>query len=92
MSKENVDVLVEIFGMIGSIEILLAYGLNSYQKIRSDSRAFILLNLTGAFLLMGYSFYKDAYANIFLNLVWGIVAVVALAKYHHGRTANKPES
>lgn len=92
MSKENVNVLIEIFGMIGSFEILLAYGLNSYQKIRSDSRTFILLNLTGAFLLMVYSFYKDAYANIFLNLVWGIVAVVALAKFHHGRTTDKPES
>lgn len=89
MSEENLDLLVEIIGWIGSIEILLAYGLNSYQKIRSDSLAFSLLNLTGGLFLMVYTIYKDAFANTFVNLVWVIIALIALGRFFHRRSAKK---
>ena len=81
MSDENLDLLIEIVGWIGSIEILLAYGLNSYQKIRSDSLAFSLLNLTGGLFLMIYTLYKEAFANTFVNLVWVVIALIALARF-----------
>jgi hypothetical protein len=81
MGKDDLDLLVEVIGWIGSIEILLAYGLNSYQKIRSDSLAFSLLNLTGGLFLMIYTIYKDAFANTFVNLVWVVIAVIALARW-----------
>ena len=91
MSEKYWDILLEIIGWIGSIEILLAYALNSYQKIRSDSLAFLLLNLTGGLLLMVYGFYKDALANSFLNLVWVIVAILALGKLYRQRTTKKTQ-
>ena len=81
MSDENLDLLIEIVGWIGSIEILLAYGLNSYQKIRSDSLTFSLLNLTGGLFLMIYTLYKEAFANTFVNLVWVVIALIALARF-----------
>ena len=81
---------MEIIGWIGSVEILLAYALNSYQRLRSDSPAFLILNLTGGLLLMAYTFYKDAFANTFLNLVWVIVAVLALVKLYHHRASKNP--
>jgi len=90
MQNNDWDVLLEIIGWIGSLAILLAYSLNSYQKIRSDSLAFLLLNLTGGLLLMAYTFYKDALANTFLNLVWVIVAVIALIKLYQHRSAKHP--
>jgi uncharacterized membrane protein len=62
------------------VEVLLAYGLNSYQKLRSDSVAFYVLNLTGALLLIIYTVYKEAYASTFINIVWVIIAVVAMAR------------
>ena len=91
MSEKDLDLLVEIIGWIGSIEILLAYGLNSYQKIRSDSLAFSLLNLTGGLSLMIYTIYKDAFANTFVNLVWVIIALIALARFFHRRSAKKTQ-
>ena len=90
MSEKDWGLLVEIIGWVGSAEILLAYALNSYQKIRSNSLTFLILNLTGGLLLMVYTFYKDAFANTFLNLVWVIVAVIALIKFYHQRAAKKP--
>ncbi|MEX2234230.1 MAG: hypothetical protein WD824_18845 [Cyclobacteriaceae bacterium] len=76
-----IDLLVEIIGWIGSIGILLAYGLNSYQKIRSDSIAFALLNLAGGIFLMIYTIYKEAFANTFVNLVWVVIALIALVRF-----------
>ena len=85
MTERDADLFMEVVGWIGSIGILLAYGLNSYQKIRSDSVAFILLNLAGGLLLIAYTFYKEAFANTFLNLVWVIIAVTALGKLLYRR-------
>jgi hypothetical protein len=89
MPEDVLDWLVEIIGWIGSVEILLAYGLNSYQKIRSDSLAFSLLNLTGGLFLMLYTIYKDAFANTFVNLVWVVIAVIALGRYYQRKRAMK---
>ena len=71
---------IEILGWIGSIEVLIAYGLNSYQKLRSDSIAFYLLNLTGGLLLIIYSVYKEAFPNAFINVVWVVIALIAIIR------------
>lgn len=90
MTEDNWSLLVEVVGWIGSLAILTAYALNSYQKIRSDSTLFLLLNLAGGLLLMAYTYYKDAFANTFLNLVWVVVAVIALVKLYRRRSAKNP--
>jgi len=72
------NLLIDILGWIGSVEVIAAYGLNSYQKIKSDSLAFQLLNLTGAIFLIVNSIYKEAYPFTFINTVWSIIAVVAI--------------
>ena len=92
MSESNLELLVEIIGWIGSVEILLAYGLNSYQKIRSDSLAFSLLNLTGGIFLMVYTIYKDAFANTFVNMVWVIIALIALARFFRRKSIKNAET
>jgi hypothetical protein len=74
------DLVINILGWIGSIEVLAAYGLNSYQKIKSDSILFYMLNLTGGLLLIIYSIYKEAFPNAFINIVWVVIALVALWK------------
>lgn len=74
------ELFINILGWIGSVEVLAAYGLNSYQKIKSDSILFYVLNLTGGLLLIVYSIYKEAFPNAFINIVWVIIAVVALIK------------
>lgn len=92
MSENDLDLLVEIIGWIGSIEILLAYGLNSYQKIKSDSLAFSLLNLTGGLFLILYTVYKEAFANTFVNLVWALIAMISLGKLYRQKAAKNAQS
>ena len=72
------NLLIDILGWIGSFEVVAAYGLNSSQKIKSDSLTFQLLNLTGAIFLIINSVYKEAYPFTFINSVWTIIAVVAI--------------
>ena len=78
--------IVDILGWIGSVAVIAAYGLNSYQKIKSDSYLFLTLNLVGGIFLIVYSYYYTAYANTFINVVWVIIAVPALIKLI-GKTA-----
>lgn len=77
--------LIEIVGWIGSIEVLIAYGLNSYQKMRSDSLGFYLLNLTGGICLVIYTLYKEAFASAFVNIIWVVIALIAIAKFSGSR-------
>lgn len=71
---------MEIIGWIGSILIVGMYGLNSYQKIRSDSLVFYATNIIGGLLLIVYSVHKEAHPNTFINIVWVIIAVPAIIR------------
>lgn len=79
------DLLIDIFGWVGSVCVLAAYGLNSYQKIKSDSILFYGLNIVGGILLIIYSMQKEAYANTFINVIWVIIAVPGILKVLAGR-------
>jgi hypothetical protein len=72
--------LLEILGWTGSIMVVGMYGLNSYQKIKSDSILYLTFNFLGGILLALYAFYKSAYANVFINVVWILIAVPAIYK------------
>ena len=72
--------LTDIIGWIGSIEILAAFGLNSFQKIKSDSMTFQLLNLTGGIFLIINSIAHEAYPFTFINSVWAVISIIALLK------------
>ena len=72
------ELLIDMLGWVGSVEVVAAYGLNSYQKIKSDSLTFQLLNLTGAIFLIINSIYKEAYPFTFINTVWSVIAMMAI--------------
>jgi hypothetical protein len=76
----TLQLLIDIFGWTGSVMVIVAYGLNSYQKLASNSMAFLLLNLFGGIFLIVYSAYYAAFANTFINVVWVIIAIPALFK------------
>lgn len=71
------ELIVDILGWLGSILVLLAFGLNIYKKITSDSITYLVLNFVGGIFLIIYSYYYHAYANAFINLVWTIVSIFA---------------
>ena len=76
----RMELLIEIVGWTGSVAVLIAYGLNSYQKIQSDSMLFYLLNLSGGIFLIIYTVYKEAFASTFINIVWVIIAFTAIIR------------
>jgi hypothetical protein len=81
------EILIHILGWSGSVMVIAAYGLNSYQKLASDSMVFLLLNLVGGVLLIIYSAYFSAFANTFINVVWVVIAVPAIIKKLSARSA-----
>ena len=72
------EILISMLGWIGSLLVIGAYGLNSYQKIKSDSLVFQLMNLAGGILLIINSVYKEAYPFTFINTVWVLIAIPAI--------------
>lgn len=74
------NILLEILGGVGAVMVLAAYGLNSYQKIRSDSWWFLLLNILGGIILIVYTVAKSAWANTIINVVWVIIAIPGIIK------------
>lgn len=80
--------ITDIIGWIGSIEILAAFGLNSFQKIKSNSLVFQLLNLTGGIFLIINSIAHEAYPFTFINSVWVVISIIALIKMATARPAH----
>ncbi len=72
--------LIDIIGWIGSVCILAAYALNSFGKIKADSLPFQLLNLFGGIFFIIYTATLGAFASTALNVVWVIIAVIALIR------------
>ena len=72
--------LFEIIGWYGAVSIVGAYGLVSFSVIQSGSLVYQLLNLTGAIGIAIISFYKKAYQPGVLNIIWTIIALIAIIK------------
>ena len=70
----------EIVGWYGTVAIVFAYALLSFNVIVSDSLMYQLLNATGAVGVMYISFKKKAYQPGVLNMVWTAIAIVAIIK------------
>lgn len=80
-----ISLVIDILGWVGSICLVVAYGLNSYQIIKSDSLLFYSLNIIGGIFLIAYSVNKTAYANTFINIVWVAIAIPAFFKRFRSR-------
>ena len=65
-------------GWYGVMAILLAYTLLSFKALNSDSLPYQLLNLTGALGIMYEAYYKKDTQPVVLNIVWAVVALVAI--------------
>jgi hypothetical protein len=68
----------EIVGWYGAAAILLAYVLVSFSVISPQGWAYQLLNLTGALGVLVISYTKRAHQPALLNLVWAVIAFVAI--------------
>ena len=71
--------IFDIIGWIGTALMLLDYFLLSLNKIAAG-KIYQLLNLVAALLMAIGLFPKNAWFSFTLQIVWGIVAIVALIK------------
>lgn len=71
---------IDIIGWIGSVEVIVAYFLISYNKVDAKSAYYQILNLTGAVFLIINTVYYHSYPSTFINVVWVGIAGVALIK------------
>ncbi len=72
--------LSDILGSIGVLLLLIAFLLNIRHLLNTESRWYIILNITGA-ALCGYSAYLiQFYPFVVLETVWVIAALSSLFK------------
>ena len=79
--------VVEIVGWIGTFLLLTAYVLVSFKKLEGDSIKYQMINVVAGLCLVTNTLYHGAYPPSFLNAVWSIIAVVAIATI--GRRSGK---
>jgi hypothetical protein len=72
--------IVDIIGWIGSVLVVLAYGLNIYKMLASDSVLYCVLNITGSACLIVNTLYHHAMPSAVVNMIWVFIALIALVK------------
>ena len=68
-----------ILGWYGVAATIAAYILVSFLVLSPTSIWYQLLNLTGAFGVTVETYYRKDYQPFWLNLLWAVIALVALA-------------
>ena len=71
---------IEIVGWYGTVTIVLAYGLVSFSILEPTNLWYQLLNGTGALGIVVVSFAKKAYQPGVLNIVWTVIALIAMLR------------
>ena len=69
----------DICGWIGMVLVLIAYALLSTNKIK-NGKVYQFLNLIAAVFMAVGLFPKNAWFSFALQVVWGIIALVAIVK------------
>ena len=72
--------LAEAIGWYGTVAIVLAYLLVSFGMLDSNGLPYQLLNLSGAIGIVSISLQKRAYQPAVLNIIWSMIALVAIVK------------
>lgn len=70
--------LDEIFGWYGTIAIVLAYALVSYEIVPSVGYIYQGLNITGALGIIWISYKKKVFQSVALNVFWALIGIVAI--------------
>jgi len=74
----NSQLLIDITGWAGSLMVVIAYGLLSMNKLTARSKFYQLLNILGSACLIINTIFYRSFPSTFVNIVWLIIAVIAL--------------
>lgn len=71
----------ELCGWVGAILVLVAYYMVTTGKARGDSKPFQLINISGAILLVAYTYNCQAYASMIVNVMWVAIGMGSFIKF-----------
>lgn len=75
------EILIQILGWAGTFLIVFAYFLLvMFKKIDEDSRLYQAMNLLGAIGVGINVFHQQAWPAVALQVIWGVIAIITLAK------------
>jgi hypothetical protein len=80
MTKRTQKMIVTALGWYGMAAILIAFASVSLQLLQPTSPLYLLLSLSGATGLVIETLSKKDYPEVALNIVYGIIALIALAR------------
>lgn len=66
--------LIDALGWIGSVLLILAYLLNSFNYLKASSTLYQGMNFVGGGMLIVNTLCLGAYPSSVLNIVWVIIA------------------
>lgn len=69
---------IDPLGWIGSLILVSAYFMVSYDRISASSLWYQWMNLVGSILLLINTAFYGAFPSSFVNVVWSIIALAAL--------------
>jgi hypothetical protein len=69
---------IDALGWLGSLILVSAYFMVSYNRISASSPLYQWMNLVGSVLLLINTAFYGAFPSSFVNVVWGIIAIAAL--------------
>lgn len=78
MTKQKL--IHETIGWYGTCAIVIAYALVSFNLLSTSSFIYQIMNGTGALGIVYISFKKKAYQPGVLNVIWAIIAFIAIIR------------
>jgi len=72
--------LTEIVGWYGVVAIVGSYTLISFGLVSAQSLPYQLINLSGALAIMFEAYKKRDVQPVVLNIIWALIAVVAILR------------
>jgi hypothetical protein len=73
--------IFELFGWVGAVLVLIAYYMVSTGKAKGNSIPFQLINISGAILLVAYTYNCEAYASMSVNIIWIGIGLSSFVKF-----------
>ena len=74
------NIVWEILGWYGTVAIVGAYFLNSFNIIAANDFWYQFLNASGAIGIVPINYIKKDYQPFVLNIIWAVIGAVALVR------------
>ncbi|AWS41860.1 hypothetical protein DKM19_11325 [Streptosporangium sp. 'caverna'] len=87
-----VSLFVNLLGWVGAGIMLYGYAMVSTSRMAGDGMPYQAINLAGSIALMINSAHHSAWPSTILNVVWGVIGVVAVVRMAAARSREKTVS